>query len=64
MQVQLSYEDVDLLRELLRQRIMELDKEINRTDSLGFKQHLQELDRRMERVLGELSAAVEQSRSL
>jgi hypothetical protein len=64
MQVQLSYEDVDLLRELLRQRIMELDKEINRTDSLAFKQQLQELDRRIERVLGELSAAVEQSRSL
>jgi hypothetical protein len=61
MQVQLSYEEVDMLRELLRQRITELDKEINRTDSLAFKQQLQELDRRMERVLGELSTAVEQS---
>jgi hypothetical protein len=58
MHVELSFEDVDMLRDLLRERIVELDKEINRTDSLAFKQQLRELDRRMERVLGELSAAV------
>jgi hypothetical protein len=61
MQVELSYDGIEMLRELLRQRILELDKEINRTDSLAFKQQLQELDRRMERVLGDLSTAVEQS---
>src|SRR5919197_1597272 len=42
MQVELSCEDAEMLRELLRQRILELDKEINRTDSLAFKQQLQD----------------------
>ncbi len=62
MQVELSYDDIEMLRDLLRQHVLQLDKEINRTDSLAFKQELQELDRKMERVLGELSTAVEQSR--
>jgi hypothetical protein len=61
MHVELSFEDADMLRDLLRQRIVELDKEINRTDSFAFKQQLKELDRQMERVLAELSTAVEQS---
>jgi ssRNA-specific RNase YbeY (16S rRNA maturation enzyme) len=61
MQVELSFEDAKMLRELRRQRIGELDKEIKRTDSLSFKHQLEDLDRRMEPVLGEISNAVEQS---
>ena len=63
MRVDLNFEDAEMLRALLQERITELDKEINRTDSLAFKQQLQELDRRMERVLGELSTAVAAARS-
>ena len=59
MHIDLGREDAEMLRDLLRQRIVELDKEINRTDSLAFKHELQQLDRAIERILGELSAALE-----
>lgn len=61
MHIKLRYDDAEALRDLLRQRVVELDKEINRTDSLAFKKELQQLDRRIERVLGRLSAALESS---
>src|SRR5438105_8606871 len=61
MHIELSGEDAEALRDLLRQRVVELDKEINRTDSLKFKHELQQLDRRLEQVLGEISAALEGS---
>ena len=59
MHIDLGREDAEMLRDLLRQRIVELDKEINRTDSLAFKHELQQLDRAIERIAGELSAALE-----
>lgn len=59
MLIELSNEDVTILRDLLQQKILELDTEINRTDSLNFKRQLQQLDRGMERVLGQLTAALE-----
>jgi hypothetical protein len=43
---------------LLRDKVVELDKEINRTDSIVFKQELQQLDRTIERVLGDVSTAL------
>jgi hypothetical protein len=57
-QVDLSHDEAEILRDLLQQRILELDKEINRTDSIAFKKQLQELDRRIERMLGEISTAL------
>ena len=36
-----------------------LDKEINRTDRFDFKKELQQIDRRLERMLGAVSAALE-----
>jgi hypothetical protein len=59
MRIDLSKEDAELLRDLLRERVLELDKEINRTDSRAFKNELRKLDRATERILGTLSAAVE-----
>src|SRR6266516_3376087 len=59
MQIDLRRDDAEMLRDLLRQRIVELDKEINRTDSLAFKQELQQLDRAIERVVGQLSTALQ-----
>ena len=59
MQIDLRRDDALILRDVLRARIVELDKEINRTDSLAFKHGLQDVDRAMERVMGALSAALE-----
>lgn len=59
MHITLSQDDAEILRDLLRQRVAELDNEINRTDSLAFKKQLQQLDRTMERILGEISAALQ-----
>jgi len=58
MHIELSRDDAETLRDLLRHQIVELDKEINRTDSIAFKEGLRQLDRCMERVLGEISAAL------
>jgi hypothetical protein len=58
MHIELSTDEGEALRDLLRQRILELDKEINRTDSFEFKKGLQQLDRTLERVLGEVSTAL------
>ena len=58
MQIELSRDDAMTLRDLLRHKVVELDKEINRTDSIAFKQELQQLDRTIERVLGEVSTAL------
>jgi hypothetical protein len=60
MQIELTRDDAEMVREVLRQRIHELDTEINRTDRFAFKHELQELDRAMERVVGKLSTALEQ----
>lgn len=59
MRIELSRTEAEALRELLQHRVLELDKEINRTDSLGFKHGLQQLDRTIERVIGELTTALE-----
>jgi nucleotide-binding universal stress UspA family protein len=56
MQIELTDQDAEALRHLLQQKIVELDKEINRTDSLRFKGNLQQLERTYERVLGQISS--------
>jgi hypothetical protein len=59
MHIELSHAEAEAVRDLLKQRVMELDKEINRTDSLRFKEGLQQLDRTLERALSGISAALE-----
>jgi hypothetical protein len=59
MQIELNREEAELLRDTLQQQILELDKEINRTESLNFKRGLQANDRAMERILGRLEVALE-----
>jgi predicted transcriptional regulator len=58
MQIDLNTHDAAALRDLLQQRVKELDKEINRTDSFAYKHQLQELDRTIERILGELTTGL------
>ncbi len=59
MQIHLDAQDASTLRELLQQKVVELDKEINRTDSLSFKAELRNLDRTIERVIGQISEELE-----
>jgi len=62
MQIELSREEAELLRDRLQQQVKELDKEINRTESREFKRALQADDRAMERILGRLAVALEERR--
>jgi hypothetical protein len=61
MQIELSRDEAELLRAMLQHRVEEMDKEINRTDSLAFKRELQQTDRAIERILGRIAAALEQT---
>jgi hypothetical protein len=58
MQIELSYDDVELLRDVLSQRIVELEKEISRTDRLAFRAELWKLERSIERVYDKVSSAL------
>ena len=59
MRIELSRDEAEALRVLLQERMLELDKEINRTDAFKFKARLRRLDRTIERVLGELNVALD-----
>ena len=61
MQIDLRREDAEIVRDLLRRRIVELDEEINRTDAFAFKRELQLIDRAVERVVDVLSTALERA---
>jgi hypothetical protein len=60
MRIEISKMDAEMLRDLLKQKVLELDTEINRSDSLEFKEGLRQLDRRVERIVGQISAVLEQ----
>lgn len=60
MHIQLTREEASLLRDTLQHEIEELDKEINRTDSLAFKHELRETDRTMGRILGRIRTILEE----
>jgi len=62
MRIELSRDEAEALRMLLRERIVELDREINRTDAFKYKARLRQLDRTIERVLGELNLALDEVR--
>jgi hypothetical protein len=63
MHIDLTRDEAELLRDLLKQKILDMDREINRTDSFDFKKGLQQMDRTFERVLGQVSAALESEAS-
>jgi hypothetical protein len=63
MNIELSPTEAEAVRDLLKQRILELDWEINRTDRHEFKRGLQQLDRTFERALDAVSAALERDRT-
>jgi hypothetical protein len=61
MQIELSRDEAETLRGLLQQKVEEMDKEINRTDALKFKEELNRMERTVERILGQLTAALEKA---
>ena len=63
MRIELSRDEAEALRMLLQERITELDREINRTDAFKYKARLRQLDRTIERVLGELNLALDEVRT-
>ena len=58
MQIELSRDEAELLREVLHHEVEQLDKEINRTDSLRYKRGLRDTDRTIETILGRITTAL------
>jgi len=59
MHIELSRTEAETLRVLLQEKIIELDKEINRTDSFAFKEKLRNIDRAIGHVLAEVTQALD-----
>jgi hypothetical protein len=58
MQIDLSQDEAMALRGLLEEKVRELDTEINRADSLRFKEELRNVERKLEHILGTVSTAM------
>ena len=58
MQIDLNQKDLVALREVLQQRVNELDREISATDSHRYRNALRENEHQIERILGAVSAAI------
>ena len=55
MHIELDPDEALALREVLQEKVTELDREINRTDSLRFKDELRRTERTLERILGQVT---------
>src|ERR1044071_548611 len=58
MQIELSRDEAEVLRDVLTNEVEQLDKEINRTDSLRYKSGLRDTDRTIAAILGRITAAL------
>jgi hypothetical protein len=57
MRFELSAEDAALVREFVEGRLVELKKEINRTENSAFRDELRKIQRALERLIGQLTQA-------
>jgi len=55
MHIELNPDEVVALRDVLQEKVTELDREINRTDSRRFKEELRRTERTLEHILGRVS---------
>lgn len=55
MTLELPGEDATLILEFVEGRLIELKKEINRTDNMAFRQELRKTERALERLTAQLS---------
>ena len=58
MRIELTQDEMTTLREVLQEKVRELDTEINRTDSLRFKEELRDIERKLEHILGSVTMAI------
>jgi hypothetical protein len=59
MDLHLNQDECQMLREVLQQRVAELDREIAATENSRFKRELRDTERSIERVLGKVTTAME-----
>jgi hypothetical protein len=55
MTFELSAEEAALIREFVQGRLIELKKEINRTENIAFREELRKIQRALERLLDQLT---------
>ena len=55
MTFELSAEDAPLVREFIEGRLVELKKEINRTENIAFREELRKIQRALEHLTAQLT---------
>ena len=58
MHIELNQDEALALRELLQEKVRQLDTEINRADSLRYKGELRQIEHKLEHILGSVSTAI------
>ena len=61
MHLDLNDDETTVLRNLLQERVKQLDTQINHADSLRFKDELRDEERCLERILGSLNSEPQRS---
>jgi|RhiMethySRZTD1v2_1073278.scaffolds.fasta_scaffold670088_1 hypothetical protein len=63
MPIDLNQKDLVALRDVLQEKVTDLDREINATDSYRYRDALRENEHQLERILGVVAAAIEPERA-
>jgi len=58
MRIDLNHDEAIALREMLQEKVKELDTEINRADSIRYKGALRDIEHKLEHILGSVSTAM------
>jgi hypothetical protein len=59
MRIELDPSETDMLKDILQQKVTDLDREISATENLRFKGALRDVERRVEQILGKVTSAVD-----
>ena len=55
MHIDLDADEANALRDVLQEKVSVLDREINRTDSIRYKEELRRAERTLQHILGRMS---------
>ena len=55
MHIDLDADEANALRDVLQEKVSVLDREINRADSIRYKEELRRTERTLERILGRVT---------
>ena len=58
MTFELSTDEAVLVRDFVESRLVELRKEINRTENIEFREELRKVERALDRLVGQLTRGV------